>query len=294
MAESTKQGKLIAWNGLRLVIPQQWETIVRDHRHLIFEQDLHPILELRWHQSGKGGDSEKKTHDILAQLEKETGKPVTLAETSTPLGALQPSYDVTAFSLGASGFPDGAVLICQSCATIILIRFFSGAEDWLAKESNPFQTLSCHLPHGKEPTWAIQDFSLQLAEDFHLDTYTFAFGMSRILFRSSSTDVVFFRLAPASTHLKKSSFEELFRRFNDSTHPIEKGAREHSLVARHSPHLLQHLLARLRRKKPFTWSHFQHLPEYDRILGLHLTASHPIKQELTNFLLSSYGITPQA
>ena len=117
--------------------------------------------------------------------------------------------------------------------------------------------------------------------------------MSRILFKSNSTEVVFFRLAPASTHLKQSSFEELFKRFNDSTHAIEKSDREYSLVSRHSPHMLQHLLARLKRKKPFTWSHFQHLLEYDRILGLHLTASQPIKEELTNFLLSNYGLTSQ-
>ncbi|MBT8334699.1 MAG: hypothetical protein KJP19_09720 [Deltaproteobacteria bacterium] len=290
MVESEEQGKLIAWNGLRLVIPQQWETIVRDKRHLIFEQDLHPLLELRWQRSTLSGDSEKKTAAILAQLEKETGNHLTPIPPPAPLGALQKIYDVAAFSLGTSGFPDGAVLICKSCATIILIRFFSGTEDWLAKESNPFQTLGCHLPQGTEPTWAIQDISFQLLEDFHLDTYTFAFGMSRIWFKSSSTDVIFYRLAPASTHLKQSSFEELFRRFNDSTHPIEKSDREHSLVSRHSPHPLQYLLARLSRKKPFTWSHFQHLPEYDRILGLHLTASHPIKQELTIFLLSNYGV----
>lgn len=293
MVESEEHGKLIAWNGLRLVISQQWETIVRDNRHLIFEQDLHPLLELRWQRSSIGGDNKIKTDAILAQLEKETGTPLTRVKTPAPLGVLQKIYDVAAFSLGTSGFPDGAVLICQSCATIILIRFFSGAEDWAAKESNPFQTLECHLPQGQESTWAIQDVSFLLTEDFHLDTYSFPFGMSRILFKSSSADVVFFRLAPASTHLKQFSFEELFRRFNDSTDPIEKRESEHSLVSQHSPHLLQYLLARLKRKKPFTWSHFQHLPEYDRILGLHLTASHPIKQELTNFLLSNYGLTSQ-
>lgn len=290
MVESEEKGKLIAWNGLRLIIPQQWETIVRDNRHLIFEEDLHPLLELRWQPSSIGGDNEKKTAAILAQLEKETGTPLTLITPPAPLGALQKIYDVAAFSLGTSGFVDGAVLICQSCATIILLGFFSGAEDWLANKSSPFQTLGCHLPQGKEPTWAIQDVSFQLPEDFHLDTYSFPFGMSRISFKSSSTDVVFFRLAPASTHLKQSSFEELFRRFNDSTHPIEKSAREYSLVSRYSPHLLQHFLARFKRKKPFTWSHFQHLPECDRILGLHLTALRPIKQELTDFLLSNYGV----
>ena len=149
MVESAEQGKLIAWNGLRLVIPQQWETIVRDNHHLIFEMDLHPLLELRWQRSSIGGNSEKKTAAILAQLEKETGTPLTLVKTPAPLGALRKAYDVAAFAMGASGFPDGAVLICQSCATIILIRFFPGAQDWLAKKSNPFEALELSSAPGK-------------------------------------------------------------------------------------------------------------------------------------------------
>jgi hypothetical protein len=294
MDESAKEGKLIAWNGLHLIIPRQWETIVRDQRHLIFERELHPLIELRWHHSPKNGTSDKQTAAILAQLEKENGKVLTHSEIPAPLETLQRNYDVTAFSLGNSGFPDGAVLSCQSCATIILMRFFSGVEDWLVKAGKPFQELSCHLPQENGHMWAIQDFSFRLPEDFHLDSYSFPFGMSRIVFKSNSTDLVFFRLAPASTHLKQSSFEELFRRFIDGDHGIEKKDDGNTLVSRHSPHMLYSFQARLRRIKPFFWSSFQHLPEYDRILGLHLTASRSINQELTDFLIKNYGIIPQA
>ena len=69
MAASAPPPAVLSWNGISLTVPQPWQTIVRGMRHLIFEQALRPVLELRWEQgSGKIPGARHRAR-ILDQLE---------------------------------------------------------------------------------------------------------------------------------------------------------------------------------------------------------------------------------
>ena len=47
-AETDYNSKLIAWNGIQLQIPVDWDARVSGQRHLVFEKDFQPQLQIRW------------------------------------------------------------------------------------------------------------------------------------------------------------------------------------------------------------------------------------------------------
>ena len=179
-----KGNRFIAWNGLRLHIPQTWDARVSGHRHLVFEKDFQPQLQIRWEKS-----DHRSTQNLQKRLTQFAGQMGTvISDNKFPLELRQLKdifKSVTCFQ-GEKQLVNGGVCLCADCHTLILFQLFSADPAFLEEVCVCLATLSCHNPPEAPPNglWRIQDFSLAIPASFLLKDYTFGSGLTRLSFSS--------------------------------------------------------------------------------------------------------------
>jgi hypothetical protein len=181
-------------------------------------------------------------------------------------------------------------LICTRCRSLILVKLHGAWHSTNHSGRDFFKKLVCQHQNGGPSVWAIQDISFKLPGEFALQRYNIRFGMSTFSFASSTTNLDLCRLAPASEHLKKSGLDQLFALFSKTEGEHQDSLDEHTLYSAKHPGFTEVILARLRRRRPFTTAYFQHLPEHDRILGFRLESARPLPIEMIQTIRDNYGL----
>jgi hypothetical protein len=280
----------ISWNGLTLDLPPGWEPIIGGKRHLIFESEHRPILELRWDPGQGSSPGRRQRSRILAQLD--TGNTSSPDQLKTPdyLALSEHDFDLQAF--GAATLADGALITCRRCGTLILAKFHSRLND-RARYRTFFSEFACQHQDGGDSYWAIQDISFTVPQGFDLQRYGITFGMSSFSFTGRNSQLHLCRLAPASEHLRESGFTEMFRVFSKAEPGDEVVEEAHILRSWYDPHILKRMAARLRRQYPFRRAMFRHVEERDRILGFRLESRRPIPDEMLRNIQESYGLVQE-
>ncbi|MGI9537754.1 MAG: hypothetical protein ACR2PB_11845 [Desulfocapsaceae bacterium] len=281
----------IRWNHLHLDIPQHWDVIVKDRRHLILENDLKPIAELRWQPPGKntGAISGEK---IARQL---AGKSCTKrGELSGLLPAsLRTRFAVETYSLDHSIEDTVLLLSCNSCTTTLLLRVYGKSVESFRTYPFVLESLNCHPDKSEIARWQIQDFFFSLPEGFELERSSFRFGLTTLCFNSTEAELILCRLAPASQHLQHSSLSALFQSFCSALPEHQVVANPSTLFYHYEPKLAEYLWSRIRRKKVYQTSSFVHFPHYDRILGYSIRSKRPIETWVKAMIDDGYGIIQQ-
>lgn len=283
--------KDIHWNRLTLSIPASWETIVKSPRHLIFEHELSPLLEIRWKKAGKKGKraSRRHTETIVKQFD-HPPTPSGVQNCHPEISAsLSKHFDITVLDMNPDGVPS-LLLICRKCGTTILIGLHRKSFEWLGKNTAVLKSLHCR--HGGEETeyWQIQDFFFSIPDGFELDSCSFQFGISNLLFKNKQADLRICRLAPASEHLNRSDFKALFAAFCSAPLESMQVVDVRTLRYHTSPAIIDQIWQRLRKQRPFRQASFSHFPDSDRILGYMIAAKHPPSADVEEQLENGYGI----
>ena len=289
MDHSSQQAKKVSWNKLHCIVPNNWQAIVKNKSHLIFEQDLSPVLEIRWTRSSGKISPEKQVEQLWAVISKESGGSLIPVTSPLFLDTVKNKYRILTFSRTGQKEPEGAILSCRKCATLILVFFFTrshGAE----KTDLFFKNLDCHSYLNGNGRWHIQDYTFIAPEHFELDTFSFSFGVSKISFKHKNRRLKLCRLAPASEHLRRASFAELFSAFSTSTPEDYQAVDKSTLLFSHQPTLTERLVARLKRRTVYRRAYFKHLAADDRIIGALLEGSSPVEQSALDTLWRSYTI----
>ena len=282
----------IRWNHLHLDIPEQWDVIVKDKRHLILEQELRPIIEMRWQppaQKSRGDAGEK----IAKQLE--PGRIFTRRQGQNgalPAG-LNDKFKVDTFRLDNSPEDTVLLLTCKSCATALLIRIYHRSIGTFEAFAPVLGSLNCHPDPAALAGWQIQDFYFSIPAGFELQSSSFRFGLTSLNFTSSAAELRLCRLAPASQHLQQNSLSALFQSFSSAPPEKQTAAQPSTLHFRHVPTLSEYLWGRIRRKKPYQTSSFIHFPHHDRIFGYSIRSRTPIETWVETMLEEGYGIIPK-
>lgn len=292
----SQASRKISWNGLSLSIPPSWDTIVRHDCHLICEQELHPALELRWQlpSSDRAGRHDrhegKQAEKIIAQLQNESGRPLMAVGPPQSLKTVTDGYHIQCFAPSSSAPSECALLSCVTCGTPVLLKFYPRGYEQVINDPAIIGSLVCWHADKGDSHWAIQDISFKLPHGFRLDSYSFRFGLSRLSFTAGSSQLTLCRLAPASEHLKRTSFQELFTTFSTSPPAEQEIIDRHTIQCTRVPGIGKRFYARFRRQKPFVVARFSHLPEHDRIIGFLLESSQPISFDTVQLLQDDYGI----
>lgn len=285
-AGGDKHTKMIGWNGVRIVIPARWETLVNAPCHLVFEDEFLPILQLRW-------DTIRKSPKDLLQI---TAAFAERAETIIPAGELTPEwrllearFQILACSGDKEGTPTGGLFCCPHCHTLFQFQVFPNHTPVATLVSDCLATLSCH-GHA-EALWRIQDFSLITPQPFCFTDCSFMAGLTRLSFRAGHLTLDTCTLAPADVRLSRQSLAEMLLALTATPDlEIQETDNHQSIEGFRSPGLAGRMLLRMRRCKPYVRARIWHDLPHNRLLALVLTGSRPIPDDILPTLAGSYAI----
>ena len=279
--------RLIAWNGVHLFIPADWDARVAGLRHLVFEKDFQPRLQLRWEKPARLGPQA-----LQEQSRRYAGRMGSLiAEDDLPpeLWQLRDTFGVVSCYRGASGKIEGGSFLCTDRRSLVLFQLLSPASSPLPEASDCLATVSCR--DQAESLWRIQDFSLTTPASYQLNDYTFGAGLSRLSFRGADLLLQTCTLGPADMRLGRHPLAEILAILT-GTPDLETVTSEdaQSCSGHRSPTIVRQLFLRLRREKPFIRAKIWHDAGSNRLLAVVFSSNRPIHLTTILNLCGQYEI----
>ena len=206
--------KTVAWNGVRFAVPGDWEPGRIGRRHLLFESEPGPVMEIKW-GAVKGRFSRRRQ---LRELSRRIGrKRSTFQERSLP-GVWRTSlsgFEAAGFQWDAENERAmGVLLYCAACRTASLIQFFD-RPGTANIERNAARVLASFRDHGTDQrvAWALYDIVAFLPDYFTLERHRFETGRFVLEFKGRRCRLTLFRWAPAEVLLQKQRLSEFAETF---------------------------------------------------------------------------------
>ncbi|SHO52468.1 hypothetical protein [Desulfopila aestuarii] len=281
--------RLTGWNGLQFSNPVNWEVIVAGPRHLLVENDLNPLLEIRWEPDGKISVDQV----IQATISRLADSKLSVLKLVPPEPFRNLNLpDLSGLTWHDNESLDALVWQCPVCKTVLFLHLNS-------QQTNPatvaslLQSLRCHQKPEEDALWSIQDFRLILPPGYTYIDSTFSAGLSRLAFSGQDLRLDFCRLAPASARLAQSSLSELLKSM--------LGRQEQEEILNHSnvmcemqvnPTFARRLVAHLTRKSMYRWGRIWHDEHHNRLLSLIVESRHLIHLDEAHHLANRYEILP--
>lgn len=290
LAGPDKANRLIAWNGVNLHIPADWDARVSGPRHLVFEKDFQPQLQIRWESSAYQTNLDLKKR--LSQFAGQGGTIISADLFPSELKQFRDSFGQVTCYKEETGMVKGGICLCADCHTLILFQLLSTDPAILQEVSDCLGTLSCH--NHSEVQWRIQDFSLVVPFSFILKDYTFGAGLTRLSFFDSNLLLQTCKLGPADTRLSRQSLVDIINTLADVTDlEIVTGKDNNSCEGHRSPTIPKQILFRLRKEKPFVRAKIWHDTVNNRLLAVVLSSNRPIPLTTTHKICSQYEIVQE-
>jgi hypothetical protein len=290
-------GKEIAWNGIRFVVPAAWEPGRIGPRHLVIESDAGPAMEIKWGPV-KGRFSRRAHLRRLSKLTRARG--AALREWTPPQDWLQAltRFECTGFAWEAgSEAAVGAILHCPACRTASVIQFFQphGRSGAAGQAVAVLSSLRDHRDDSRV-AWAVYDIRALLPGGFVLARHRFEAGRFFLEFRDRRRTIGLFRWAPAAVLLRDrdlSRFAETvagldgmeFRATAVEGQPAVEGRERTGGCARR--------LAASLGLRPVRTARIWHAPARNRILGIVVEGRFAIDPAVMETVRSGYGLAEE-
>ncbi len=290
-AKPVKNKRLIAWNGVRLQIPTDWDARVAGKRHLVFEKDFQLQLQIRWEKPSRVIPSsfQERSKRIAEQL----GSIIQAEQLPLELQKLHDVFGPVTCYRGESGLLEGGVFCCNDHRTPVFFQLSLPNPALVAEVSNCLTTFAC-CDDDRETLWRIQDLSLSLPGSYILNDYTFGAGLTRISFSNSTLLLQTCKLGPADSRLSRQSLEKILITLAGSSGLEPVTAKGNVCCEAHrNPSISGQLLFRLRREKPFIRSKLWHDAVNNRLLAVMLSSNRPIALKTLYKICGQYEIIPE-
>ena len=266
-------GRIIGWNGIRVRVPPQWETIVSNHNHLIFEDNFKPVFQIRWKKIGTLNPLKwKGKSDLWWQ---QLG--VASSETKFPalLSKLTDKFTHTRYYNGKLPMTSGGICYCSHCQTVFFFQQLGAERKIWQKTAEVLSTLTCH--GFSDNLWQIQDFTLNTPTQHTLIDSSFKAGLTRLTFEINNCSLHICRLGQATSRLESQSLKDILLTLA-GTRELQVGCCQDKKMCsgRRTPSVARQILLRMRKEKPFIESKIWMVPDYDRILACVATSKRPI------------------
>ncbi len=288
--DDTPRTRLLAWNGLRFSPPATWEPRVVASRHLVFEEDFQPRLQLRWQTKTKA--TEEDLQRLAAGLAGPAGSVGFGAELPSPWLAIDQDYQLFLALQGSDEQVAGGVCFCRTCHTLLQFQVLHENHRSRLEVGRWLATLSCHGQ--QQSLWRIQDFSLITPPAFVLTDFNFAAGLTRLSFADHDLRLETCKLAPADLRLRHHSLAEILLTLCGADDLVTwQDERGESCQATRTPGIAGRVLLRLRRQRPYLRALIRHYAAANRILAVILSANRRIPPELFLSLCNNYEIVQE-
>lgn len=287
--------KEVAWNGIRLAVPPDWEPARIEAHRLLLESASGPAMEVKW-----GPVRGRFSHQAHLRRLRRLGTAAGAAARRCPLpAAWEPALsrcDATGFSWAGSGMAaTGAIFVCPRRRTAGLIQFFHppDAPDDPGRSSAVLEQL--HFSDTSEGTrWALFDICAELPAGFRLIRHRFEPGRFTLAFAAARCRVELVRWAPAAVLLDGRRLEG-FARSAAGWEALRFAAvaeAEPTVVEGQSAApagLIERLAARAGRRTVCR-ARLWHIAARNRILGLRMQDRGRIDEALWEKVVKAYGL----
>jgi hypothetical protein len=282
--------RLVAWNGLRFSPPATWEPRLVGSRHLVFEEDFQPRLQLRWQKVDKARDED--LYRLAADLAGPAGSVSSGAGLAGHWPPIDQHYRLLLSLKGKDQQLAGGICFCRTCHTLLQFQVFQPHHRSPLEVGRWLATLSCHGQ--QEALWRIDDFSLVTPLAFTLIDFNFGAGLTRLSFTDRDLRLDTCKLAPADILLRHQSLAEILLTLcgagDLATWQNDDGE---SCQAMRTPGIAGRVLLRLRRQRPYLRAHIRQDVATNRILAVILAANRRIPPELLLSLCDRYEIVQE-
>jgi len=281
----------IAWNGIHIDIPSVWDARVLGQRHLIFEKDFQPQLQIRWEKSARrhARAFEKGATRYSAQM----GSLVPQDRFPEALHQVRTNFDRILCYQNETGMVTGGICQCAACHALLLFQLLTDDVAVLTETAASLSTVLCHdqAENKGESLWRIQDFALAVPVPFVMQDYTFGAGLTRLSFKSKDLSLQTCKLGPADTRLNQQSLAEILLTLTGGSGlELADGEDDISCTGERNPSILKQIFFRLRREKPFLSTKIRHDTDNNRLLAVILSSTRPIPLTTTEDICRKYEI----
>ena len=197
----------VAWNGVNLTLPDDWQVAAIEPLYLLFTHDGVPAVELKWQPVEKGYSVDEVRMNLLKQLRQMDGytdlPDGVPEEWASILAAIAPAFDSSAFAL-AEGL--GALCMHRSSGTVLMLRLLVPvAEHTSVMLRNVLSSLAVTVP-GAPLAIRMFGFACQLPSGAVLEEYDFKPGLFSLLFSYNDALIRIERHGPANVVLQGRPF----------------------------------------------------------------------------------------
>jgi len=290
-------GKEIAWNGIRFVVPAAWEPGRIGPRHLVIESEAGPAMEIKW--GPVKGRFSQRVH--LRRLSKLTLARGAALREWVPPQDWQPAlsrFECAGFAWEAgSEAAVGAILHCPACRTASLIQFFQppGRSGAAGEAVAVLASLRDHRDDGRV-AWTVYDILALLPSGFVLARHRFEAGRFFLEFRAGRRTIGLFRWAPAAVLLKDrdlSCFAETVAGLDGMEFRATAVAGEPAVEGRERAEGCVRRLAACLGLRPVRTARIWHVPARNRILGIVVEGRFAIDPAVMETVRSGYGLAEE-
>lgn len=289
--------RLIGWNGVQLHIPRNWEVRVSGPRHLVFEKDFQPQLQIRWEKPGQS--KLPALQERASHFASRMGSIIAEDDFPPSWRRVRDIFRLATCYLGESGMLEGGIFLGTDDRTLVLFQLFlpdpatatSTPNGVVAEIPQCLATVTCR--NDPDTLWRMQDFSLILPVSYTLQDYTFAAGLTRMSFTKGDLFMQTCKLGPADNRLAQQSLKEILITLA-GTADLETatGKDNTSCEGYRSPTIGRQILLRLRREKSFIRAKIWHEVAGNRLLAVILSANRPIPLTTIHDIRRQYEVIP--
>lgn len=284
--------RFVGWNGLAITVPATWEVKPTGPTHLIFEHNFQAVVEIRW-QKTTAKNLDKCLPSSLEQYGKISGNQLVLQKTPSDIAQSLPAFEIQCFKVCTAKKLKVYFLFHADTSTYVILHLYNG--DDIAAALSSIASLHFGEAAGEMLTWAIQDFRVDIPAGFSFSHFKMEAGFSTLYFKKASTLLHICRLAPADIRLKKNSQKEILATLLGRQPKSLQGAnrdQEATLHYHQNPGIVQQILMRIQRKKPFIRASLHHNKKANRLLGVVMEGIHPVEENIHQMICASYEISP--
>jgi hypothetical protein len=202
----------LAWNGLRLRVPPDWEPARLGRDYLGLESPDGPVMEVRFTRRPERLAPE----EVVRRMLKKSPGEVTVGPEIVPgdwLAALS-GRDSVGFDCGGVPVSRGVASLCRECGAVVVVRFFpagEGAGGAVARE-----VLASVRDHGRrEVDFELYGIRLKTPAGMELARFSFKPGRFDLEFSAPGRSLGFSRFAPAGVLLSGGDVAAFAGRYLD-------------------------------------------------------------------------------
>jgi hypothetical protein len=292
--------KTVAWNGISMRVPSQWEVSSLAKSYLQLDDGRGPTLELKWQQV-RGVFSHQAHLKKLARHSRSV-RGLNFQQTSLPEEWRQAlgHFETQCFEWqGGKINGKGVVLYCPASRQASLLQFYQPTGFGDSKVQ--LGVLDSFRDQCEEEMfrWSLFGLNALMPKSFELVRYRFEPGHYQLEFKDGQEWVDLNRWGPADLLLSKSTLRHWFeKRCEELSWCRLATIREHTYQGkpalygkgRSSDSLANRLWARISRKLPNVWIRIWHLSSQNQILGVAARSLKSLDEYLLEEICRNYDV----